>query len=571
VAAPAWVTTFRARAGRLLARAPATEETLWDPGQGDLGQAERLFQTLRPVFEESGALVVVTDRAGRLRLVNRALRAVLGTACPPLGESVALLIDEARRTESWNALVAILTGRMRPGTLSAVLCCEGGGEGHAVNIAVTVLRGPRHEVDGLLLTLTDLTQQREREAQAVQNQKLQAVGQLAGGIAHDFNNLLTAILGATEEILGRPALDPAVEEEARRIRTSADRGAALVRQLLAFGRQQALQPRVVALNEAVSDLAGLLERVLGGGVRLSLALEEPGRQILVDPTQLDQVVINLAVNARNAMPEGGDLTLSTGHLTLLAPLARGAEIIPPGRYVTLDVRDTGCGIPPEVLPRIFEPFFTTRREGGGTGLGLSTVHGIVRQSGGFIAVETERGRGTCFRLYFPRFSGAADLSAPRAAPVAAPFPAVLESASSSAPAAGVARAVLLVDDEEPVRRLAERALTRRGWTVLAAETGEEALEIACGEGAPPLALVISDMVMPGMEGLTLVRALREAWPGLPAILVSGYAEAAIGRDLAAEGVAFVTKPYALKDLLAFAEQVAASSAPAQAQASAPAA
>jgi len=548
VTAQSWGTAFRAHVrahvGRLWPRPPA-------------GQAERLFETLRPVLEESGALVVVTDRGGRLRLVNQALRALLGEACPGIGESVALLIGEARRAETWNALVAILAGRTRPGTIPSVLRGAGGGEGHAVNIAATVLRGPRDEVDGLLLTLTDLTQQRERAVQAAQGQKLQAVGQLAGGIAHDFNNLLTAILGAADEILGRSALDPAVGEEARQIRASAERGAALVRQLLAFGRQQALQPRVVTLNDAVRDLARLLERVLGGGVRLSLALEEPGRQIRVDPTQLDQVVVNLAVNARNAMPEGGEITLRTGHLTLLAPLARGPETIPPGRYVTLEVRDTGCGIPPEVLPRIFEPFFTTRREGGGTGLGLSTVHGIVRQSGGFIEVETETGRGTCFRLYFPRFSGAAsDTSAPAAAPApppAAPVP-------SSAPPA--ARAVLLVDDEEPVRRLAERALARRGWTVFAAESGEEALEITQLDTAPPLALVISDMVMPGMEGLALVRALREARPGLPAILVSGYAEAAIGRDLAAEGVVFVTKPYALKNLLALAEQVVSSPAPA---------
>ncbi len=247
--------------------------------------------------------------------------------------------------------------------------------------------------------------------------------------------------------------------------------------MLAFGRQQTLQPRAVSINDAVAGLSGLLRRLLGGTVRLELELEEPGRTVQVDPTQLDQVLVNLAVNARDAMPEGGQLTLRTGHITLYRPLIRGEEVIPPGRYVMVEVQDTGCGIPPEVLPRIFDPFFTTRRERGGSGLGLSTVHGIIRQSDGFLAVDSLPGKGTRMRIYLPRHDGegmaiprlpAPALPAPLPAAPAVAAPPDTEPPAAAEPAPG--RTVLLVDDEDGVRRLAARALARQGWTVLSADS-----------------------------------------------------------------------------------------------------
>jgi two-component system cell cycle sensor histidine kinase/response regulator CckA len=278
-------------------------------------------------------------------------------------------------------------------------------------------------------------------------------------------------------------------------------------------------------------------------VRLELDLETPGRLVHADPTQLDQVLVNLAVNARDAMPDGGVLTLRTGHLTLLQPVVRGPDTFMPGRYVMIEVRDTGTGISSEVLPRIFEPFFTTRRDQGGSGLGLATVHGIVRQSEGYLTVESELGHGTCMRVFLPRWDDQ-ELEAPAAAPIAAPVAACMHI--------DAARVVLLVEDEEPVLRLAERALLRQGWQVLAADSGEAALAVLDGGERDAITAIVTDMVMPGMDGIALVRAVRERLgnPGLPAILVSGYAESALRRDLEAVTTSFMAKPYTLKELVA---------------------
>ncbi len=390
---------------------------------------------------------------------------------------------------------------------------------------------------GALLRVTDITRECDMEEQLGQAQRLQAVGELAGGIAHDFNNLLTAIIGATEDLQSRADGRPDDTADLRMVRDSADRGAALVRHLLAFSRQQTLQPRVLALNEAVRALVKLLERLLGAGVRLELALEEPGRQIKIDPTQLDQVLINLAVNARHAMPAGGKLRIATGHELKLSQESLGGETVPPGRYVRLCVEDTGTGIPADVLPRIFEPFFTTRRDAGGTGLGLSTVHGIVRQSGGYMTVHSVQDEGTRFDILLPRHE---DTAIWHAAPtVSAPV--------SRAPR--LSRTLLLVDDEAPVRRLAERVLQRAGWQVVAAACAEDALELVEAGGLRnALACVISDVVMPGLDGPALVRALREGQAGLPAILMSGYADASLRRDLQAADIRFLAKPFGMGDL-----------------------
>jgi two-component system cell cycle sensor histidine kinase/response regulator CckA len=272
-----------------------------------------------------------------------------------------------------------------------------------------------------------------------------------------------------------------------------------------------------------------------------LSLGEPGRQVCIDPTQLDQVIVNLALNARDSMPEGGSLRIATSHALVLRPESLGQEELPPGRYAVIEVCDTGGGIPPELLSRIFEPFFTTKRERGGTGLGLSTVHGIVRQSGGYIAVTSRVGKGTTFRIWLPRHEGASEW-APSAA-IAAPTP---PPASASVTPAGL---ILLVEDEPPLLRLAERALRNAGFEVLAAPSGEEALEMLEG-GAPKPAILVSDMVMPGIDGLALAARLRERDASLPVLLVSGYAEAALGRDLAADGVRLLPKPYRLADLVA---------------------
>jgi len=375
--------------------------------------------------------------------------------------------------------------------------------------------------------------------------RLRIVGQLAGGIAHDFNNLLTAILGAADAILERAEITAETAADAQQIRRGVQRGAALVRQLLAFSRQQTLLPRIVEVNAAIEDTAQLLRRLLGAGVTVAIALEQPGRRVMADPGQLDQVLMNLAVNARDAMAAGGTLTLSSGHTTLYRPQLAGAETIPPGRYVTITVADTGDGIPDAVMPRIFEPFFTTKRVQGGTGLGLPTVLGIVRQSGGFLDVASEPGIGTTVVIYLPRHEAATEAIAP-APPAPGPI------AQPRAAPKGGDRVALVVEDEEPVRRVLVRALTRAGWRVLAAETGEAALEMLRGAGESPESqpsVVISDVVMPGMDGPALVRAVRLRYPYVPAVLVSGYAEPVLRKDLLAQDISFLPKPYATAELL----------------------
>ena len=523
------------------------------------------------LFEATGAGMLAVDRAGRVVRANAVLHAMVGAAVDlsPGAPARQVFAEPGRDQANDEIRLALAGGPPRPPFATRLADARAGPEA-AVSASVVALRGapPRRRgsaaasprpiegpVAGALLRLTDITLQRQLQAQLSQAQKLQAVGSLAGGIAHDFNNLLTAVLGAAEAIGGRGGLDAETLEDAAQIRASAGRGAALVRQLLAFGRQQTLQPQVLAVNAVIGDLSGLLRRLLGRKITLDVVLEEPGRRVRADPTQLDQVLVNLAVNARDAMPDGGALTLRSGHLTVYRPLLGGVEVIPPGRYVMIEVRDTGAGIAPEVLPRIFDPFFTTRREQGGNGLGLSTVHGIVRQSDGFLGVESEPGKGTSFRVYLPRYDGEKvaipslpELPRPELPRPELPHP---ESAARAAPDAPGRGTVLLVDDEEPVRRLAERALARQGWRVVAADCGEDALEQLAGLPAGGLSAVVSDMVMPGMDGAALVQAVRARLgaPGLPALLVSGYAETSLRGALAeGHGVAFLAKPYALKQL-----------------------
>jgi two-component system cell cycle sensor histidine kinase/response regulator CckA len=508
--------------------------------------AQPLDELLTALVQDSTTGLLIIDRAGRIVRVNETLRRMLDAEVSSGGPALNLFPPE-ERAEIWEVLAPALAGRRPPPRFATRLGRPGAADEPAMEVSGVVLREADGSISGLILRLSDISVQKRLEAQLAHSQKLQAVGQLAGGIAHDFNNLLTAIIGAADMVLVRPDTAGEAREDVVQIRRSAERGAALVRQLLAFGRQQTLQPRIVRVNAAITDIADLLRRLLGGRVVLELDLETPGRMVRVDPSQLDQVLVNLAVNARDAMPEGGRLILRSGHVTLFRPQIRGSETIPPGRYVMIEVEDSGVGIPPEVLPRIFDPFFTTRRERGGNGLGLSTVHGIVRQSDGFLAVESEAGRGSRFRIYLPRHDVA---EAPAAA---LPAPAVMPTAIA-APAAG--RLVVLVEDEEPVRKLAERALRQQGWRVLGAETAEAALASLATQHEAPAALV-SDVVMPGIDGPALVRQLRARWPGLPALLVSGYAAEALRRDLAAEDMRFLPKPYTLKALTALLAEATA--------------
>ncbi|MFG1422541.1 response regulator [Roseixanthobacter liquoris] len=393
---------------------------------------------------------------------------------------------------------------------------------------------------GAAIYAVDTTAQRALEAQFAQSQKMQAIGQLAGGVAHDFNNVLTAILGYCDLLLAnhRPS-DPSFPD-IMQIKQNANRAAGLVRQLLAFSRRQTLRPQVIQLTDVISDLSMLLRRLMGESISLQV---EHGRElwpILVDVNQFEQVIVNLAVNARDAMPSGGVVTLRTLNVPAAACATYGdASNLAPADYVLVEVGDTGTGMPAEILEKIFEPFFSTKDVGKGTGLGLSTVYGIVKQTGGSVLATSELGKGSLFRVFLPRHEGAVEEAQARPAEPEARVPDLTGQAS-----------VLLVEDEDAVRAFASRALSARGYRVVAAANGAEALE-AMDEPGTSFDVVVSDVVMPEMDGPSLLRELRRRDPKLKIIFISGYAEEAFAKNLPeGERFAFLPKPFSLKQLVA---------------------
>ncbi len=409
------------------------------------------------------------------------------------------------------------------------------GGGDTERVASMFVRRPRGNPSQRVVYLIDVSEQRSLEVQFAQSQKMQAVGQLAGGVAHDFNNLLTAMTGYCDLLLQRHRAGDQSFADVMQIKQNANRAANLVRQLLAFSRQQTLIPRVVDLTEILSDLSHLLRRLIGETVVLELEHGRDLRPVRVDPGQLEQVIINLVVNARDAMPGGGRISMRTGLTETVRPLRQGDEVMPPGEYVLIEVIDTGTGMPPDVQKRIFEPFFTTKDLGQGTGLGLSTAFGIIKQFGGYMFVDSTQGVGTTFSIYLPAWTGALEATA-------ADGPRRLDTDLSGT------GTVLLVEDEDPVRLFAARALRGKGYTVLEARSGEAALELLRGEN-PQVDLMVTDVMMPGIDGPTLIREVRKDRPSLPVVCISGYSEDALRQRIAdAESVAFLPKPFSLKQL-----------------------
>jgi PAS domain S-box-containing protein len=379
-----------------------------------------------------------------------------------------------------------------------------------------------------LLVLRDMTERNELEARLRQAAKMEAVGRLAGGIAHDFNNLLTAILGCCELLSLELKERPDTWEDLEEIRGAATRAGALTQQLLAFSRRQLLSPRVLDLNSEVEHTRRMLSRLIGEDIALTTRLDPELGQIRADPSQLEQILLNLAINARDAMPDGGTLVIETGNAE-----PPGEWKNPPDRCVMLGVRDNGTGMDDTVRSRIFEPFFTTKEMGKGTGLGLATVYGIVKQSGGYITVESAPGQGATFRIYFPRIEGLADQ--PRRQP-------------RLAPARPVNATILLVEDEVAVRRLASKLLRQQGYTVVEAANGLEALRLASGQKLP-IHLLLTDVVMPGMSGPELALHLSREQAAMKVIYMSGYADEALGNHgVLADGMEFLQKPFTPHDL-----------------------
>lgn len=403
-------------------------------------------------------------------------------------------------------------------------------------VQVTLTRVRIEGMPELVAVLNDATELKTLEAQFVQSQKMQAIGQLAGGVAHDFNNLLTAISGHCDLLLLRHDQGDPDYCDLVQINQNANRAAALVGQLLAFSRKQTLRPEVLDLRDTLSDLTHLLNRLVGEKVQLTLNHDPVLPAIRGDRRQLEQVMMNLVVNARDAMPDGGEIHIETESRTLMEPLQRDRAIVEPGQYASVKVTDQGMGIPQDKLQKVFEPFYTTKRTGEGTGLGLSTVYGIVKQTGGFIFVDSVVGEGSSFTLLFPAFDVPVSAQAPEK---------VVEKRKMPATGSGV---ILLVEDEAPVRAFAARALRLRGYTVHEAGTAEEALEFL-EDVSLKVDLFVTDVVMPGLDGPTWVRQALHQRPGTRVVFVSGYAE-----DVFAEGddeipnSIFLPKPFSLNQL-----------------------
>jgi PAS domain S-box-containing protein len=382
-------------------------------------------------------------------------------------------------------------------------------------------------------TIADITARKNLEEQLQQSQKMEAVGKLAGGVAHDFNNLLTAIFGYAEAICDLASASDPARAHAQEILKAAERAAGLTRQLLAYSRQQVLSPQVLELNAVVDQLGGMLQRLIGEDIRFHTQLAPEDHWVRVDRNQLEQVVLNLVVNARDAMPAGGSLTIGTAAVTVDEGMARLYADLHPGPYVVLTVRDTGTGMSDAVCARAFDPFFTTKEQGKGTGLGLSMVYGIVKQSGGAVWLESQEDRGTTAWIYLPRVAAA----------VADESPAV------SAPAEPVAATVLLVEDEPMVRELVRRLLERAGYTVLDAADGAEAIDVSRAHAAT-IELLVTDVIMPRMGGRALASHLLAERPELRVLFISGYPDDAWDlQDVAGRGLEFLQKPFTPQELV----------------------
>ena len=487
--------------------------------EAELRDSEERYRLL---FERNLAGVFRSTVGGRMLECNRAFAQMMGYASPAevLAQPAVAFHEDARARE------AFLEQLRREGSLvnhEMKLRRKDGSDLWVIE-NVSVLRSEDERGEVILGTLFDMTERRKLEEQLLQSQKMEAIGRLAGGIAHDFNNILTAVSGYTELLIGQLAAGDPRRESAEEIRQAGHRAAALTQQLLAFSRRQVLEPRVLDLNAVIATMERMLRRVIGEDIELTTSLSTGLWRTRADPAQIEQAILNLVVNARDAMPRGGQLTLETANVELDAKYSGGA----PGPHVMLAVSDNGVGMDPEQQARLFEPFYTTKDRGKGTGLGLSTTYGVVKQSGGSIWVYSERGQGTTFKIYLPRSEQPLDEPA--------------ESPALAAPLNGTETA-LLVEDEPEVRGLVEKILRMYGYTVLSAASPAEAIALSKNRPAT-IDILVTDVIMPGMNGRELSRVLAASRPELRVLYMSGYTDAVIAQQGILEpGTAFVSKPF----------------------------
>ena len=477
--------------------------------------------------------LAMADRDGRMLFANVAfMRAAGREGDPPPTYPTDLVVQEDKGPLS-DAVRRFAQGPAASGDIAVRLRSQ---PEEPVNLSLAGVRGLGEAA--VLLGLTDTTEETRLKRQVAQATKMQAVGQLAGGVAHDFNNVLTAILGICDLMLLRHTPGDSDYDDIQQIRANSNRAASLTRQLLAFSRQQTLRPEVLQLPDVLSDVSHLLKRLIGEKIQLVVKHDRDLGPVRADPTQLEQVIVNLAVNARDAMQMRGDgsgkLTMATRKVSAADVRAMRSAIMPQTDYTALIVEDTGCGIAPDHLGKIFEPFFTTKETGKGTGLGLSTVYGIVKQSGGFIFADSEVGRGTKFTVYLPVYHAAPGESLGKAVKVEE----VREWSGGGN--------VLLVEDEDMVRAVAERALTRAGYSVTPASDGDEGLEIV--RSGAQFDLIVSDVVMPALDGPSMVREIRKLNPQIPVLFMSGYAEEQLRKEIDITDVRFLPKPFTVQQI-----------------------
>ncbi|MDR3151611.1 MAG: response regulator [Holosporaceae bacterium] len=500
-----------------------------------LGKTKLYFEH---IFEDAPIGILITNGAEEIHSSNATLRNLLGVEKI---EHISFLdfISDDQKEFVREKLYQLMTGVSQ--SLAPFEVRLNQQQQKAVMVYATKIEESKRtrDNDGLVLYFVDITETKELQHRFFQSQKMQAMGQLAGGIAHDFNNLLTAMIGYCDLLLEKYMPSDQAFNDIMQIKQNANRASNLVKQLLAFSRQQTLQPKILSVTDMIGDLCALLKRLLGARIDLKVIHGRDVGFVKVDQIQFEQVIINLAVNARDAMKDGGILTIQTFQYITREPKFLRGDTMPSGNYVLIEVVDTGAGIPEKDMGRIFDPFFSTKEKGHGTGLGLSTVYGIVNQTGGFISIESKIGEGTKFSLYFP-------VSFPTG-----------ESASSDdeekfngakivdLTGAGT---ILLVEDEDAVRMFSSRALRDKGYRVIEASNGESALEFIQKE-ADHIDLIITDVVMPKMDGPTLMENIRKHNPSMKVIFISGYTEDNFRESLANDSkVHFLAKPFNLKEL-----------------------
>ena len=506
-----------------------------DGGMVERGKALEQVESMLSLLPLGLAL---TDRDGRFLFLNEAFAktAGIGEQEQPLYPGDLMIRDDKSAVS--DAVRRYASGPPLAGDLAVRL--RNGGE-EPVALGIAGVRGLGEAA--VLLSIRDNSEESKLKSQVAQATKMQAVGQLAGGVAHDFNNILTAIIGHCDLMLLRHAPGDSDYDDIQQVKNNSNRAAGLTRQLLAFSRQQTLRPQVLQLPDVVADVSNLLKRLLNETIELEVRHGRNLGLVRADPGQLEQVIINLGVNARDAMPSGGKISISTQAVAAADVRALKSEILPIGDYTALFFTDSGNGIPPHVIGKIFEPFFTTKSVGKGTGLGLSTVYGIIKQSGGYIFANSKPGEGTTFSIYFPVHRPTAE-DAERATLNSLPV-----KATAKKELWGTAN-ILLVEDEDMVRAVAERALTRQGYNVVTASEGEEALTLLAiqADKEEQFDMIVSDVVMPNMDGPTMAKHVRKNYPDLPILFMSGYAEEQLRKSIDLDKVNFLPKPFSVAQI-----------------------